>query len=130
MRSRWVSHAQCTANFGQSSGAPIEHSAQLTGEPFRNAGRRALAPVTPPVGCAGLSLYGVHLETKAAKKSKKAVAALRRALLFTHRGYSGPAVLDQSHHAVMALDRCTPVPGPSRSQAAPPLPSGPYGSVF
>lgn len=61
--------------------------------------------------CAGLSLYDVQLEVKAAKKQKRAAAAQRQALLFTHRGYSGPAVLDLSHHAVMALDRHTPPPG-------------------
>ena len=62
-------------------------------------------------GRAGLSLYDVQLQVRAVKKQKKAAAALRQAFLFTHRGYSGPAVLDLSHHAVMALDRHTPPPG-------------------
>ena len=60
---------------------------------------------------AGLSLYDVQLQVRAVKMQKKTAAALRQAFLFTHRGYSGPAVLDLSHHAVMALDRHTPPPG-------------------
>lgn len=35
----------------------------------------------------------------------------RGGFLFTHKGYSGPAVLDISHHAVVALDRGEPRPG-------------------
>eukprot|EP00026_Physarum_polycephalum_P004403 Phypoly_transcript_04422.p1 GENE.Phypoly_transcript_04422~~Phypoly_transcript_04422.p1 ORF type:complete len:426 (+),score=56.56 Phypoly_transcript_04422:908-2185(+) len=34
----------------------------------------------------------------------KKVAAHRSGFLFTHRGFSGPAILDLSHHAVKALD--------------------------
>ena len=57
-------------------------------------------------------MYGVDLQVKAAgKRGKAAVAAQRQALLFTHRGFSGPAVLDLSHHAVRALDRAAPLPG-------------------
>ena len=47
----------------------------------------------------------------AAKGRKAAAAAQRRALLFTHRGFSGPAVLDLSHHAVMAAERRLESPG-------------------
>ena len=33
-------------------------------------------------------------------------------MLFTHKGYSGPAVLDLSHHVIMALEsQAQPVPG-------------------
>ena len=33
-------------------------------------------------------------------------------MLFTHKGYSGPAVLDLSHHVIMALENhAQPVPG-------------------
>jgi predicted flavoprotein YhiN len=32
------------------------------------------------------------------------VEAQRSGFLFTHRGYSGPSVLDLSHHAVHALE--------------------------
>ena len=45
------------------------------------------------------------------KKGKgAATTAQRTAMLFTHRGYSGPAILDLSHHAVRALDRQQPPP--------------------
>ncbi|KAL4426515.1 hypothetical protein ABPG77_008373 [Micractinium sp. CCAP 211/92] len=37
--------------------------------------------------------------------SKKGTRAQRTAMLFTHRGFSGPAILDLSHHTVQALDR-------------------------
>ncbi len=36
---------------------------------------------------------------------KKQVSASRSGFLFTHRGFSGPAVLDVSHHAVIELER-------------------------
>ena len=37
-------------------------------------------------------------------KKKKAPASFRPGFLFTHRGFSGPSVLDVSHHAVLALE--------------------------
>ena len=64
----------------------------------------------------GLSLYNVELQCAAgagggAPKRKKGERAQRSALLFTHRGYSGPAVLDLSHRLTMAQERGTPPPG-------------------
>ena len=58
------------------------------------------------------SLAGISLDVdlsvpavKAKKKAKKGVQAARPGLLFTHRGFSGPAVLDVSHLAVQHLER-------------------------
>lgn len=45
------------------------------------------------------------MECQTSKNKKTARQALRSGLLFTHKGYSGPSVLDLSHHAVMALER-------------------------
>ena len=45
------------------------------------------------------------------KGKRKAVKAARAGLLFTHKGYSGPALLDLSHHAIMAAARGTDKPG-------------------
>ena len=64
----------------------------------------------------GLSLYSVELQCAAgagggALKKGKGERAQRSALLFTHRGYSGPAVLDLSHRVAMAQERGTPAPG-------------------
>ncbi len=63
---------------------------------------------------AGLSLYGVDLQCSAAaaatKGNKKGQRAHRSAFLFTHRGYSGPSVLDLSHSVTKALERGTPLP--------------------
>ena len=71
----------------------------------------ALTPLTGPhPGSA--SLAGISLDVdlsvpavKAKKKAKKGVQAARPGLLFTHRGFSGPAVLDVSHLAVQHLER-------------------------
>lgn len=73
----------------------------------------ALTPLTGPhpggQQLAGLSLRGVQLEAVryGARPGKKGGAALARrgGFLFTHRGWSGPSVLDVSHHAVLALER-------------------------
>lgn len=55
---------------------------------------------------AGLSLGTVQLSCQAGGASKRAQQVARRTgFLFTHKGYSGPAVLDVSHHLVMALER-------------------------
>ncbi len=60
---------------------------------------------------AGLSLYDVDLQCSAAAKGKKkGQRAQRSAFLFTHRGYSGPSVLDLSHSVTRALERGTPLP--------------------
>lgn len=65
---------------------------------------------------AGLSLYSVDaaavdLSRTKGKGQGKGSKAARAGMLFTHRGFSGPAVLDLSHHAVMALERSKPKPG-------------------
>lgn len=61
----------------------------------------ALTPLTadPPVH-AGLA--GISLEVGIRVPLEKGVHAVHGGFLFTHRGYSGPAVLDVSHHAVRA----------------------------
>ena len=46
-----------------------------------------------------------------AKKKRKGARAHRSAFLFTHRGYSGPSILDLSHSVTMALERGQPLPG-------------------
>lgn len=82
------------------------------------------AALTPLLGehpggqqLAGISLYDAELAAVPAaapeggsggskrKLGKKGARAQRTAVLFTHRGFSGPAILDLSHHAVQALDR-------------------------
>jgi predicted Rossmann fold flavoprotein len=61
----------------------------------------ALTPLTatPPVHA---HLAGVSLEVRLEAPLAKGRAATHGGFLFTHRGYSGPAVLDISHHAVRA----------------------------
>ena len=66
--------------------------------------------------CAGLSCYEVEAAAVDLSKTKgkgkgRATKAARSGMLFTHRGFSGPAVLDLSHHAVMAMERKKPAPG-------------------
>lgn len=39
------------------------------------------------------------------RRRKKARKAQRTGMVFTHKGYSGPSVLDLSHHAVKALEQ-------------------------
>jgi hypothetical protein len=46
------------------------------------------------------ALAGVSLEVTLDAPRKRGHAQARGGFLFTHRGYSGPAVLDLSHHAV------------------------------
>ena len=75
------------------------------------------------VDCAGLSLYGAELSCVQAageskKKRKRGQRAHRSAFLFTHRGYSGPSVLDLSHSITMALERGTAAPGEKLRQAS------------
>ncbi|KAJ9534923.1 hypothetical protein QJQ45_029583 [Haematococcus lacustris] len=74
----------------------------------------ALVPLTGPhpggQQLAGLSLYDVAMAAQLPGASKPRRAA-RTGMLFTHRGFSGPAVLDVSHLAVMALGRGQPLPG-------------------
>jgi predicted Rossmann fold flavoprotein len=59
----------------------------------------ALTPLTatPPPHA---HLAGVSLEVELTAPLSKGEARARGGFLFTHRGYSGPSVLDISHHAV------------------------------
>lgn len=60
-------------------------------------------------------MHGVQLSAKKAGGKGKFVTAQRGSLLFSHRGVTGPAVLDLSHHAVMELERQMPMPGDATS---------------
>eukprot|EP00198_Chlamydomonas_reinhardtii_P005105 XP_001694441.1 predicted protein [Chlamydomonas reinhardtii] len=67
--------------------------------------RPSYAALTPLVGkhpagqqLAGVSMYDIELSVQLPGAKKPRVSE-RTALLFTHKGYSGPAVLDLSHHA-------------------------------
>ncbi|GFR47749.1 hypothetical protein Agub_g9514 [Astrephomene gubernaculifera] len=53
---------------------------------------------------AGVSMYDIELSVQL-PGSKRPKVSERTALLFTHKGYSGPAVLDLSHFAVRGLER-------------------------
>ncbi|EFJ44188.1 hypothetical protein VOLCADRAFT_106515 [Volvox carteri f. nagariensis] len=68
----------------------------------------ALTPLTGahPAGgqLAGVSMYGIELSVQVPGVRRPKFSE-RTAFLFTHRGYSGPAVLDLSHYAVKALAR-------------------------
>lgn len=67
----------------------------------------ALTPLTasphPHVDLAGISL-DVTIEAKASRETARSSGGF----LFTHRGYSGPAVLDVSHVAVRSQAAATP----------------------
>lgn len=54
-------------------------------------------------------MYDIELSVHVPGVRKPKVSE-RTALLFTHRGYSGPAVLDLSHYAVKALTRASTSP--------------------
>ena len=79
---------------------------------FTAINRSASQPCKP---FAGLSLYNAEISCLPAagegKKKRKGQRAHRSAFLFTHRGYSGPSILDLSHSITMALERGTPLPG-------------------
>jgi predicted Rossmann fold flavoprotein len=71
----------------------------------------ALTPLKGPhpdnVPIPGISLdveLSVKLDTKKKKKAE------RSGFLFTHRGYSGPAILDLSHYAILAMEANTEKP--------------------
>ena len=51
------------------------------------------------------------------KAAKRALQANRHGWLFTHKGFSGPAVLDLSHHVVKTLEGLTPS-GPDAPQGS------------
>jgi hypothetical protein len=65
---------------------------------------------------AGISVYDAQLSVAGGKETRRATRAAagrtsqRSALLLTHRGWSGPAVLDLSHNLVMAQERGLPPP--------------------
>lgn len=66
----------------------------------------ALTPLTGrhPGGArlAGLAVHGAALEARRPGSRRALQVSPRGDVLLTHRGYSGPAVLDLSHHAVRA----------------------------
>ena len=74
----------------------------------------ALAPLTAtpadggPAPHAGLS--GVSLAARVRVSGAKGPAPAPRGFLFTHRGYSGPSVLDVSHAATLAREAGRPQP--------------------
>ena len=68
----------------------------------------------PRSSAAGLTVHGVQLSSRKPGGGGRPATAQRGSLLFSHRGVTGPAVLDLSHHAVMALERRTPMPGNAR----------------
>ena len=73
----------------------------------------ALVPLLGPHPGGGAALAGVSLQTVALRYGlgAKAPAAHRGGFLFTHKGYSGPSVLDMSHRFVTA----------TKETASPPL---------
>ena len=69
------------------------------------------AALTPLLGnhpgpdrLSGLSLYDCQLSVSAGGKKGKTLAQ-RKSMVFTHRGYSGPAILDLSHHFTRNAER-------------------------
>ena len=80
----------------------VEPYPALTPLTGRHPGSASLAGISLDVD---LSVPAVNAKTKAKTKAKKGVQAARPGLLFTHRGFSGPAVLDMSHLAVQHLER-------------------------
>jgi len=80
----------------------------------------ALVPLTGPhPGGEPLPGVSVEVELKVAAANadggggKKKAQAIRKGFLFTHRGYSGPSVLDLSHHLVRPLVRANEAKGGS-----------------
>lgn len=88
----------------------LPHSSAVRGVSMKNGGHIHVSHLLR----AGLSLYGVQLQCSAAAgaaRKPRPKQAQRSAFLFTHRGYSGPAVLDLSHALTMAQERGMPAPG-------------------
>ncbi|MEW5301926.1 MAG: hypothetical protein WDW36_004750 [Sanguina aurantia] len=79
----------------------LKHLGHSLHEPYP-----ALTPLTGahPAGhqLAGLSLYDVQLSVHLPNVKKPKISP-RTGLLFTHRGYSGPSILDLSHHAILSM---------------------------
>lgn len=86
--------------------------------------------LNPEHACAGLTLQDVRLTSKPRRVGKgggggrgrrsAGAEAQRGGLLFSHRGFTGPAVLDLSHHTVAALERGTLPPGDCSGLLRPP----------
>jgi len=64
----------------------------------------ALTPLTAPAGGPYANLAGVSLPVFVTAEGDGRRSRSTGGFLFTHRGYSGPSVLDVSHVAVRALD--------------------------
>ncbi len=60
----------------------------------------ALTPLTAPTGSPFAGLAGISLPVAVTARAPEREARASGGFLFTHRGYSGPAVLDVSHVAV------------------------------
>lgn len=71
----------------------------------------ALTPLTTnDEDLTSLSGISLNVEIDVYIDNKKYTTATRNGFLFTHRGFSGPAVLDISHLAVMQIDQNMPLP--------------------
>ncbi len=71
----------------------------------------ALTPLKGPhPGNAPIPGVSLDVELTVKLNSKKKIKAQRTGFLFTHKGYSGPAILDLSHYAVQALEQNTEKP--------------------
>jgi predicted flavoprotein YhiN len=67
-----------------------------------------------------MELAGVSLDVSLSvwKGGKKVAGAARSGFLFTHRGYSGPAVLDVAHHYIQAAERAESAAEPVVTEGA------------
>eukprot|EP01132_Coremiostelium_polycephalum_P004565 gene4565-5688_t len=67
----------------------------------------ALTPLKGPHMGGEFNLPGVSLNARvwATTTSKKSIQASRSGFLFTHKGYSGPSILDLSHYCIQSLDQ-------------------------
>lgn len=71
----------------------------------------ALTPLTTnDSDLTSLSGISLHVKIDVFIDNKKHTTADRNGFLFTHRGFSGPAVLDISHLAVTQIDQNKPLP--------------------
>jgi predicted flavoprotein YhiN len=92
------------------------HGEQLAGVSLYDVQMKCVVEPPPPAPDGGgleqgaAEGAGAGTPTKKKKKKKKTVEAQRSGFLFTHRGYSGPSVLDLSHHAILALEGGAPKP--------------------
>lgn len=71
----------------------------------------ALTPLTTnDSDFTSLSGISLNVEIEVYIENKKHTTATRSGFLFTHRGFSGPAILDISHLAVTQIDQNSPLP--------------------